>query len=86
MSRCLLAGLAWLPLPVPAQDTGGPFTGTVAIGRETSGACIDNRGQRIPEGMLFEPGPDECQVMQADGPVQNCILIRKYCRKKYQFV
>lgn len=44
------------------QDTGGPFKGTMAINKETSGSCTDNRGQSIPEGMLFEPGPDECQV------------------------
>jgi len=44
------------------QDTGGPFKGTLAINNEASGSCTDNRGQSIPEGMLFEPGPDECQV------------------------
>ena len=40
---------------VLGQDTGGPYTGL-------SGSCIDNKGQMIEEGRLFEPGPDECQV------------------------
>lgn len=45
-----------------SQDTGGPYTGTVSVSGELSGSCIDNRGQVIQEGRLFEPGPDECQV------------------------
>lgn len=45
-----------------APNTGGPYKGTRDINQESSGQCIDNRGQMIPEGMLFEPGPDECQV------------------------
>ena len=40
---------------VYGQDTGGPYTGN-------SGTCIDNKGQIIEEGRLYEPGPDECQV------------------------
>ena len=24
--------------------------------------CIDIKGQSIPHGLLFAPGPDECQV------------------------
>ena len=47
---------------VLGQDTGGPYTGTVSVNSDSSGACIDNRGQMIQEGRLFEPGPDECQV------------------------
>jgi len=43
-------------------NTGGPYKGTRAINREPQGQCIDNKGQKIPQGMLFEPGPDECQV------------------------
>ena len=26
--------------------------------------CIDLHGQSIPHGLLFAPGPDECQVKQ----------------------
>ena len=45
------------------QDTGGPYTGTISVSHDqSSGSCIDNRGQVIQEGRLFEPGPDECQV------------------------
>ena len=44
------------------QDTGGPYTGTVSVNSDNEGSCIDNRGQMIQEGRLFEPGPDECQV------------------------
>ena len=63
MSRLLLVSSATLWLEKSfGQDTGGPFKGTMAINKETSGSCYDNRGQSIPEGMLFEPGPDECQV------------------------
>ena len=46
--------------PIVAQDTGGPFKGSV--GDLAGGQCVDNRGHTIPEGRLFEPGPDECQV------------------------
>ena len=42
-----------------SAKTGGPYTRTMD---DTSGSCIDNRGQMIQEGRLFEPGPDECQV------------------------
>lgn len=63
MSRLLLVSSATLLIESSfCQDTGGPFKGTMAINKETSGSCTDNRGQSIPEGMLFEPGPDECQV------------------------
>jgi len=63
MSRLLLVSSATLLIENSfGQDTGGPFKGTMAINKETSGSCTDNRGQSIPEGMLFEPGPDECQV------------------------
>lgn len=63
MSRLLLVSSATLWIEQSfGQDTGGPFKGTMAINKETSGSCYDNRGQSIPEGMLFEPGPDECQV------------------------
>lgn len=63
MSQLLLFSSATLLIEKSVgQDTGGPFKGTLAINKETSGSCTDNRGQSIPEGMLFEPGPDECQV------------------------
>ena len=42
-----------------SAKTGGPYTRTID---DMSGSCIDNRGQIIQEGRLFEPGPDECQV------------------------
>jgi len=63
MSHMLLVSSASLLVETSlAQDTGGPFKGTLSIHKESSGSCTDNRGQSIPEGMLFEPGPDECQV------------------------
>ena len=61
MSRHLLL-LSSAARVVMGQDTGGPYTGTVSVNSDTSGSCIDNRGQMIQEGRLFEPGPDECQV------------------------
>merc|ERR1719468_21492 len=61
MSRHLLL-LSSAARVVMGQDTGGPYTGTVSVNSDNSGSCIDNRGQMIQEGRLFEPGPDECQV------------------------
>merc|ERR1719468_1158048 len=61
MSRHLLL-LSSAARVVMGQDTGGSYTGTVSVNSDTSGSCIDNRGQMIQEGRLFEPGPDECQV------------------------
>jgi len=53
--------LAWT-LPSLSQDTGwktgGPFTSTANVKNQ----CVDNKGQHIPEGLLFTPGPDECKV------------------------
>ena len=57
----VVGAAAWLEVAA-AQDTGGPFKGSLAISREEPGQCLDNRGARIPEGMLYEPGPDQCQV------------------------
>merc|ERR1712156_1009209 len=71
-----------------AQDTGGPFKGSEAISKQTPGHCVDNRGMTIPEGMLFEPGPDQCQVCTClrqlpvlcrtvpCGPPQGCLSVR----------
>ena len=54
---------SWLLGRCCCQDTGGPYTGTISVSQDqSSGSCIDNRGQVIQEGRLFEPGPDECQV------------------------
>ena len=61
MSRYLLL-LSSAARLVMGQDTGGPYTGTISVNTDNSGSCIDNRGQMIQEGRLFEPGPDECQV------------------------
>lgn len=58
--------IAWT-IPTLSQDiskgtkgwkTGGPFTGTANVKNQ----CVDNKGQSIPEGLLFTPGPDECKV------------------------
>lgn len=55
--------IAWT-MPTLSQDTnkgwktGGPFTGTANVKNQ----CVDNKGQSIPEGLLFTPGPDECKV------------------------
>lgn len=60
----VLGAASWLEVAL-GQDTvhtGGPFKGSLAISVPTGGQCVDNRGHTIPEGMLFEPGPDECQV------------------------
>jgi hypothetical protein len=73
MERVLLAGLQAAGLeaalgqqtggPVAlGQETGGPFKGSLAISRQAEGQCVDNRGRTIPEGRLFEPGQDQCQV------------------------
>ena len=63
MSHLLLVSSASLLVETSlGQVTGGPFKGNLSIHKESSGSCTDNLGQTIPEGMLFEPGPDECQV------------------------
>ena len=66
MRGALLLGAASCLEGAMAQDTGGPFKGSEAISKQTPGHCVDNRGMTIPEGMLFEPGPDQCQVRPRD--------------------
>lgn len=73
---------------VGAQDTGGFYIGPPSINRESDGQCIDNKGQGIPEGLLFTPGPDECQVCTClmkmpvlcrtvlCAPPKNCLSLR----------
>ena len=60
---------------IMGQDTGGPYTGTVSVNSDNEGSCIDNRGQMIQEGRLFEPGPDECQVrgVRGAGKWDSCL-------------
>jgi len=61
--QLLLVIFTWFLRQCCCQDTGGPYTGTISVSQDqSSGSCIDNRGQVIQEGRLFEPGPDECQV------------------------
>lgn len=62
MSRLLLLSSTSFLLEeclASSAKTGGPYTRTI---HNLAGSCIDNRGQVIQEGRLFEPGPDECQV------------------------
>ena len=53
--------LALFQQGIMAQNTGGFFFGP-ATSVKGEGACVDNKGQTIPEGLLFTPGPDECQI------------------------
>merc|ERR1711936_557669 len=88
MRGALLLGAASCLEGAMAQDTGGPFKGSEAISKQTPGHCVDNRGMTIPEGMLFEPGPDQCQVCTClrqlpvlcrtvlCGPPQGCLSVR----------
>lgn len=83
-----LLQMAWLPWMASAQDTGGFYIGPPSINRESDGQCMDNKGQGIPEGLLFTPGPDECQVCTClmkmpvlcrtvlCAPPKNCLSLR----------
>ena len=68
------------------QNTGGFYFGPTAV--KTEGSCVDNKRQNIPEGLLFTPGPDECQVCTClrtrpvlcrtvlCAPPKNCLSLR----------
>ena len=57
MRELLLACMTWRTL---GQNTGGFYYGPSPD--NTKGSCTDNKGQNIPEGLLFAPGVDDCQV------------------------
>ena len=69
-----------------AQKTGGSFYGPSNYTEQ--GSCINNKGQRIPEGLLYTPGLDECQVCRCMkqmpvmcrtvlcAPPTNCLRLR----------
>jgi len=83
MKELILAVLTW---PTVGQNTGGFYFGPAA--EKTGGECTDNKGQSIPEGLLFSPGPDECQVCTClrqlpvlcrtvlCAPPKNCVSLR----------
>lgn len=85
VSGWLVAGLLEV---TRSQDTGGFYVGPPSINRESDGQCTDNKGQGIPEGLLFTPGPDECQVCTClmkmpvlcrtvlCAPPKNCLSLR----------
>ena len=82
----IYSSLAWSTM---GQNTGGFFFGPSEVGEHAEeGDCTDNRGQSIPEGLLFTPGQDECQVCTClrkmpvlcrtvlCAPPMNCVSLR----------
>ena len=82
----IYSSLAWRTM---GQNTGGFFFGPSEVGEQAEeGECTDNRGQIIPEGLLFTPGQDECQVCTClrkmpvlcrtvlCAPPMNCVSLR----------
>ena len=74
-----------------AQRTGGSFYGPIMNETavvEDDGSCVNNKGQVIPEGFLYTPGLDECQVCRClkqmpvmcrtvlCAPPTNCLRLR----------
>lgn len=83
MKTVLLVCMTW---PTLAQNTGGFYYGPSPD--NSAGSCTDNKGQRIPEGLLFAPVMDDCQVCTCHQrmpvlcrtmmcpPVKRCLSLR----------
>jgi len=68
-----------------SQKTGGSFYGAT---NHSDNSCVDNKGQHIPENLLYTPGEDECQVCRCVkqmpvlcrtffcAPPTNCLRLR----------